>query len=93
MPPHEDNANVQRRIERIKALGDGSYLDVRALEDGTIVGIGRLLYTTAVYVDMNEWGWSQRFCFDDRELAASEYQKLKTKSDEPSGWIARRPQQ
>lgn len=52
-------------IARIKLLGDGTYLDVRALEDGTIVGIGRMLFTTAIYLDMNEWGWAQRFCFND----------------------------
>lgn len=80
------------RIDFIKQMGDGTYLDVRALEDGTIVGVGRLLYTTAIYIDMDELGWRSRFCFDEHELALSEYKKLQSGTDEPSGWIARRPQ-
>lgn len=77
-------------VEAIKA--SGGFMDVRQLEDGTVVGIGPLLYTTAIYVGMDLIGWNQRFCFDDLELAFSEYRKLRSGQDEPSGWIARRPQ-
>lgn len=77
-------------LEDIKAQGAGSYLDVRELQDGTVVGVGRLLYTTAVYVDMDIWGWGKRFCFEDRDRAIQEYRKLQTGDDEPTGWIARR---
>lgn len=68
-------------------------LEVRQLEDGTIVGVGLLLFTTAVYVGLSVEGWLHRFCFDDHGLAFSEYRCLRSGQDEPSGWIARRPQQ
>lgn len=77
-------------VARIKELGCGHYLDVRELKDGTIIGVGRLLYTTAIFMDMNLSGWGGRFCFEDHELALSEYRKLATGDDEPTGWIARR---
>ncbi|ANN80854.1 hypothetical protein [Bordetella flabilis] len=77
--------------EQIKAMGGNTYLDVRQLDDGTIVGLGKLLYTTAVYIDMSLWGWAHRYCFKDRDLAIAEYRKLKNGDETPTGWIAHRP--
>lgn len=37
-------------------MGEGSYREVRTLEDGTIVGIGELMFTRAVYMDMHLYG-------------------------------------
>jgi hypothetical protein len=75
-------------LEEIKALGD--YQDVRALDDGTIVGMGNLMFTKAIYMDLNLYGWGRRFCFQDRALADAEFKKLQTGEEEPVGWIARR---
>ena len=75
-------------LEEIKALGD--YQDVRALDDGTIVGMGNLMFTKAIYMDLNLYGWGRRFCFQDRALADAEFKKLQTGDEEPVGWIARR---
>lgn len=74
----------------IMRMGEGSYREVHTLEDGTIVGIGELMYTRAIYMDMNPYGWGKRFCFQDKALADSEYQKLQSGDEEPVGWIARR---
>jgi hypothetical protein len=75
-------------LEEIKTLGD--YQDVRALDDGTIVGMGNLMFTKAIYMDLNLYGWGRRFCFQDRALADAEFKKLQTGEQEPAGWIARR---
>ena len=80
----------KKLLERIKHLGAGSYEDVRMLDDGTIVGIGNLMFTRAIYMDMNGNGWGRRFCFEDRALADQEYQRITSGDDEPTGWIARR---
>lgn len=80
----------EKLIERIKALGGGAYREVRALADGTIVGIGELMFTRAIYMDMHAWGWGRRFCFEDKALADKEYERLTDGDQEPSGWIARR---
>jgi hypothetical protein len=77
-------------VDEILRTGEGMYVSVRELPDGTIVGIGRLLFTTAIYMDMNRHGWGRRFCFEDRDLAWEEYHKLQTGDDVPQGWIARR---
>ncbi len=80
----------QALIERIKRLGAGAYRELRMLEDGTIVGIGDLMFTRAIYMDMDMHGWGRRFCFEDRALADQEYQRITSGNDEPTGWIARR---
>ena len=77
--------------ELIDALKeDGAYLDVRLLEDGSIVAIGNLLFTRAIYMDVDRLGWGRRFCFEDKALATAEYNKLTNGDQEPVGWIARR---
>lgn len=75
-------------IARIKELG--GYQDVAILKDGTIIGIGELMFTRAIYMDLDLNGWGRRFCFEDRDRATDEYAKIKTGDDEPTGWIARR---
>lgn len=77
-------------MNSIMRMGEGSYRKVRTLEDGTIVGIGELMFTHAVYMDMHLYGWGRRFCFQDKALADTEYQKLQSGDEEPAGWIARR---
>jgi hypothetical protein len=75
-------------LDEIRALG--GYRDIKLLEDGSIVGIGDLMFTRAIYMDMNPTGWGRRFCFEDRTLADTEYAKITSEDTEPVGWIARR---
>lgn len=79
---------MKTRLEQIAEQGE--YEHLRELPDGTIVGIGTLFFTTALYVDLNEYGWERRFCFKDREKAIEELKKLQSCEDLPEGWIARR---
>lgn len=77
-------------MANIMRMGEGSYREVRTLDDGTIVGIGELMFTRAIYMDMHLYGWGRRFCFQDKPLADKEFQRLSNEDMEPSGWIARR---
>lgn len=81
------------RAESIeRALNDpmNHFLRWRMLSDGTYVGMIQLLFTVAIVTDLNECGYSNRFCFDNPELALSEYDRLVDGDSEPVGWIARR---
>jgi hypothetical protein len=75
-------------LAHIESLGD--YREVRLLEDGSIVAIGDLIFTRAIYMDVHPVGWGRRFCFEDKALADSEFQRLQSEDEEPVGWIARR---
>lgn len=66
------------------------YQNVRVLDDGTIIGTGELLFTRAIYIGLDRYGWEKRFCFEDRKLALEELKKLNSGDDEPVGYIARR---
>jgi hypothetical protein len=85
-----DMALDQDLLKRIKELGGGSYSLLVYLMDGTIIGVGDLMFTRAIYIDLDLNGWGKRFCFEDRDLAVEEFMKLKTGDDEPTGWVARR---
>lgn len=77
--------------ELLKDIQDmGAYREVRLLEDGSIVAIGDLMFTRAIYMDVDRIGWGRRFCFEDRALADTEFQRITDGDQEPTGWIARR---
>lgn len=77
--------------EIIKNLtSQGYYLEIRELEDGSIIGLGELLYTRAIYMNMNSSGYESRYCFSDKEKATEEFWKLKDMDSEPVGYIAKR---
>ena len=82
-----EDETLRQRIQQL-----GNYLVVDFLRDGTIIGLGDLMFTRASYIDLDLYGWGKRFCFEDRDLAVEEYMKLKTGDDEPTGWVARRGQ-
>lgn len=82
--------NDEALLDEIKVRGMGAYQVVSYLRDGTIIGIGDLMFTRAIYIDMDLNGWGKRFCFEDKDRAAEEYMKLQTGDDEPTGWVARR---
>lgn len=77
-------------LEEIQRLGQ--FKAIRRLPDGTIAATGELLFTRALYLKVDSIGWSRRFCFDERERADQELAKLTSCNDEPTGWIAKRPQ-
>jgi hypothetical protein len=80
-----EDETLRQRIQQL-----GNYLVVDFLRDGTIIGMGELMFTRAIYIDMDLNGWGKRFCFKDKDRAVEEYMKLKTGDDEPTGYIARR---
>lgn len=77
-------------IER--ELKHNGYLHWRQLDDGTYVAIVRLFTSVAIITEVTEWGYYKRFCFHDADRCVAEYKALKTADDEPTGWIARRPE-
>ncbi len=80
--------NDSELMATIKAYG--LYSDVRTLDDGSIIAIGNLIFTRAIYLDVCITGWGRRFCFEDRALADREFQRLESGDQEPVGWVARR---
>ena len=76
--------------EIVNIVKDRGYLDVKLLEDGSIIALGDLLYTRAIYLDIDLCGYGRRYCFSDRSLATNEFQRMKSSDEEPVGFIAQR---
>lgn len=66
------------------------YIAVRELEDGSVAALGDLLYTRAIFLNCNEFGYSKRFCFENRSLAVVRFNELRTEDDVPEGSVAHR---
>ena len=73
--------------EEIEHMG---YQNVRQLPDGTWAGTIELLYTRAICTNITPLSYSYRWCFEDRQRAVDELNKLESMDDTPTGWIARR---
>lgn len=65
---------------------------IRRLEDDTIVAIGELAFTRAIYVGLERHGFERRYCYNDFEGAVHQFQALRTGDDVLTGYIATRPE-
>lgn len=87
-PPRSAHADALRIADRIQK--ENYYLKIRVLDDGTIIALMELMYTRSIIIDVDQYGYSKRFCFKVRAHADSEFDRLQTGDDEPTGYIARR---
>lgn len=76
--------------EEIIRLGEGTYSDPKLLDDGAWCCLGQMIYTTALIVDVERYGYGHRFCFHDRAAAKRALDQMKTSDDEPVGYIVRK---
>jgi len=83
--------NTGNLITREDLILDG-YMDARQLEDGSWVALQRLMFTYSIVTGVTVTGWAKRFCFEHEHEAREQMATLKGVDDEPTGWIARRPQ-
>lgn len=61
---------------------------VRVLPDGSVAMLIDLIFTRAVCLGCTSWGWSRRFCFEDRDRATQVFAELVSEDDEPTGCTA-----
>lgn len=75
----------------LEFLKSQEYYSLVVLEDGTICGLSRLMFTTALYIGLNGCGgWERRYCYLKEQQALKALGYLKTGDDEPAmGYVAR----
>lgn len=83
-------SEIDGYLAEIRRRGCGSFIELKMLEDGTVVGTGNLMFTTALYVDLDLAEWGNRYCFDDRAKCFEQYGLMDTGDFEPTGYIASR---
>lgn len=75
----------------LEFLRSQEYYALVVLGDGTICGLSRLMYTTALYIGLNGDGWERRYCYPEEQQAQKALGYLQTGDDEPArGYVAKR---
>ena len=85
------NADVDaQQVAETVREGNPDALEVKVLADGSVAMLADLMFTRAIHLGCTTWGWSRRFCFEDRVRAQQEFDALAGEDDEPTGCVARR---
>ena len=69
--------------ELIKYLEKEGYTDLRVLDDGSIVGVIRMLFTWGTVVDLEQHGHGGRVCWPTYEQAAHFAATMTTIDEQP----------
>lgn len=76
--------------ELIEFLETQGYSHVRRLENGVCIGIGELIFTSAVYYGLSYYGWKKRWCFSTLSEAIESISEWDGEGDPPGCWVAKR---
>lgn len=74
------NTSEKKLLEFLESEG---YTDLRTLEDGSIVGVYKMLFTWGTVVDLDHYGHGGRVCWPTYEQAALFARTMVTIDDAP----------
>lgn len=82
-----------RQDDITETLLNSGYVGAKKLDDGSYAVVQRLYSTAAIGLGVDCFGMiNNRYCFRDLGDCLAAWEGLKSRSDEPEGWIARRPE-
>lgn len=61
------------------------YVQIKTLADGRLIGLRRLMFHWTIHVDIDETGYSDRYCFATRQLAQEAFD-LWDGTGDPINW-------
>lgn len=67
------------------------YLHPRQLPDGRWIAVQNMLFTAGLFVDIQEFSWGSRFCFETTEEAERACEEWDGQGDPPGMWIKEKP--
>lgn len=59
---------------------------LRALPDGRVIGVRRLMYTWSLMIDIDWAGYATRYCYERFDQAVLGFLDWDGKGDPPGGW-------
>jgi hypothetical protein len=71
-------------------LVENGYEQCRQLSDGRWIGLYRMMYTVGLFVGLDEYGYSHRYCYDTYSEAKEDVLLWDGKNDPPGNWIKRK---
>jgi tRNA-dihydrouridine synthase len=84
--------NIQDAETFRKYLEANGYYNIRQMPDGTWTALVDMMFTTALCVRLDAYGYDKRYCYADPNQAAIEIEKLENGDQEPEGWTRRLPE-
>lgn len=85
---------AERQVQELKEslfvqrmLNDEGYVAVRKLPTGEFAGVEQLLYTAALVVGMNNFGWERKYCYEKKRDAMEALFAWDGNGDPPGLWI------
>lgn len=71
-------------------LREMGYLWPRQLADGRWIALLPMLYTTGLFVDLDEVGYAYRYCYEHSHHAVADLQMWDGVGEPPGPWIKRK---
>ena len=65
--------------------------ECRQLEDGTIIGVGPMVFTWALYVGLSMSSYDRRYCYEGFSSAVIAARTWDGSGDPPGSWIKEKP--
>ena len=73
-----------------KQLEVHGYENIRQLEDGRWIGTYKLMFTTGLFVGLDDIGYACRYCFEDYDDACESVKQWNGRGHPPGNWIKRK---
>lgn len=74
-------------------LAEQGYSFVRKLPTGEWAGLQRMVFTTGLFIGLDEFGWRTRFCFEDSGQAMAALAVWNGEGFPPGYWIKQKPEE
>ena len=67
----------------LKYLGTQEYFNLRVIDDEIVIGCRKMLFTTAVCLNLNEYGFESRVCYPTTQQAVESCNRFVNMDDAP----------
>ncbi len=67
------------------------YQNLKVMPNGIACGIGKMVFTTALYVGLNHCGYERRYCYEEWTAAVAALEAWDGTGDPPGPWIKEKP--
>lgn len=80
----------EARLARIQEVAKANSCLMTKVMNGKVYGLVRFIYTTGLMVDVNEYGYAYRYCYESHADALSDFLTWDGRGDPPGNWIKRK---
>lgn len=83
----------QSRDALCEFLYSEGYRNLCCMPNGEIAGLKKYIFTTAVVIGLDKWGWRTRFCFETWAEAEASLNEWDGTGFPPGFWIKQKPEE